>query len=255
MEAADLLLALLMLCVATLYASVGHGGASGYIAVMALLGLAPDTIRPVALGLNVIVAGVATAQFAGAGHFRGRLLWPFVLPAIPCAALAGSHPIGDTGFSVITGVVLLLSSARLFWDPGDASPTRAVSIRVAVPVGAVLGLLSGWIGVGGGIFLTPLLLFSGWATVRAAAAVSAPFVLLNSLAGLAGWSLSGSPWPSLWLFVPLAMVVLLGGIVGSWLGSRRLSPLGVRRALALVLLVAGVKLLSGSGLFSMPGAT
>ena len=162
-------LPLALLLIAALYASVGHGGASGYIAVMALAGLAPETIRPTALMMNVVVAGIATAQFARAGHFRWALLWPFAVAAVPFAWLGGRVPLDAGLFGLVVGAVLLLSAARLFWQPREATHQRALSLVWALPVGALLGLISGLVGVGGGIFLTPLLLFVGWARAHVAA--------------------------------------------------------------------------------------
>ena len=244
---AALLLPLGLLLIAVLYASVGHGGASGYIAVMALTGLPPETIRPTALMMNVAVAGIATAQFAGAGHFRWAVLWPFAVAAVPFAWLGGRLPLGAGVFGILVGGVLLLSAARLLWRPKEAGTTRPLTLAWALPVGAVLGLLSGLVGVGGGIFLTPLLLMAGWARAKVAAAVSAPFILLNSLAGLLGWWGQGQGWPSPAFLAPLLLAAIVGGSLGGWLGSRRLAPEGIKRALAVVLLVAGLKML-GAGL-------
>lgn len=239
-----MLLPLGLLLIAVLYASVGHGGASGYIAVMALAGLPPETIRPTALMMNVLVAGIATVQFARAGHFRWAVLWPFAVAAVPFAWLGGRLPLDAGAFGMLVGGVLLASAARLFWRPKEAATERPLRLVWALPVGAVLGLLSGLVGVGGGIFLTPLLLMAGWARTKVAAAVSAPFILLNSVAGLLGWWGQGQGWPAPELVAPLLMAALLGGSLGGWLGSRRLAPEGIKRALAVVLLVAGVKMLA-----------
>lgn len=237
------LLPLGLLLIAVLYASVGHGGASGYIAVMALAGLPPETIRPTALMMNVVVAGIATVQFARAGHFRWALLWPFAVAAVPFAWLGGRLPLSPGLFGMLVGGVLLLSAARLIWRPKEAETARPLTLIWALPVGALLGLLSGLVGVGGGIFLTPLLLMAGWARAKVAAAVSAPFILLNSLAGLLGWWGQDQGWPAFELVAPLLFAAVIGGSLGSWLGSRHLPPEGIKRALALVLLVAGVKML------------
>jgi hypothetical protein len=150
-------------------------------------------------------------------------------------------------FGILVGGVLLLSAARLLWRPKEAGTTRPLTLAWALPVGAVLGLLSGLVGVGGGIFLTPLLLMAGWARAKVAAAVSAPFILLNSLAGLLGWWGQGQGWPSPAFLAPLLLAAIVGGSLGGWLGSRCLAPEGIKRALAVVLLVAGLKML-GTGL-------
>jgi uncharacterized protein len=233
-----------LLLIALLYASVGHGGASGYIAVMALAGLPAETIRPTALILNLAVSALATLQFARAGHFRWALFWPFAVAALPFAWLGGRLPLTETVFAALAGLVLLASALRLFWQPGERAVLRPLRWGWALPLGALLGLLSGLVGVGGGIFLTPLLLFAGWARAHTAAAVSAPFVLLNSLAGLLGWTFQGQgmpAWTELW---PLLLAVTAGGSLGAWLGGRYLPSLQIKRLLALVLLIAGVKLLA-----------
>lgn len=232
-----------LLMIAVLYASVGHGGASGYIAVMALAGLPAETIRPTALMLNIAVSALATLQFGRAGHFRWAVFWPFALSALPFAWFGGRLPLTETVFAALVGVVLLASALRLLWQPGEQAVLRPLRWGWALPVGALLGLLSGLIGVGGGIFLTPLLLFAGWARAHTAAAVSAPFILLNSMAGLLGWSMQGQALPSLADLAPLLLAVMAGGSLGAWLGGRYLPSAPIKRLLALVLLIAAVKLL------------
>lgn len=230
--------------VAFLYASVGHAGASGYIAVMTLAGLAATVIRPTALALNIVVASVATWHFVRAGHFSWRLFWPFALLAVPGAYLGGQIHVPTEVFKVVVGVVLLLSAVRLLLPSPPEVPVVPPRVTVALPVGAALGFLAGLTGTGGGIFLTPLLLLMGWAGAKQAAAVSALFILLNSAAGLAGNYASTAHIPS--LAVPLAAAALVGGAIGSFCGSRRFPHQVIRRLLGIVLLIAGAKLVMSS---------
>lgn len=230
-----------MLVVAFLYASVGHAGASGYIAVMTLAGMAPESIRPAALVLNILVASLATWQFTRAGHFNRGLFWPFALLSVPCAFLGGRLALPAPVFKMAVGAVLLFSAARLLLRSRDDAKRGEPSRGTALLVGALLGLLSGLTGTGGGIFLTPLLLLMGWARTKEAAAVSACFILLNSVAGLLG-GLSRSPsLPSgTWL---LAAAAVAGGAAGARLGSTRFPHAVIKRLLAGVLVIAGLKLL------------
>lgn len=236
-------LALGVAVIAFLYASVGHAGASGYIAVMSLFGLAPDVIRPTALVLNVAVASIGTFQFWRAGHFSWRLFWPFALFAVPLAFVGGSLALPIPIFKTLVGTVLLLSAVRFLLRPGDDVVRSTPSRPVALSIGGGLGLLAGLTGTGGGIFLTPILLFFRWARARAAAAVSALFILVNSLAGLAGNLRTTGAIPD--VAAPLMVAVVVGGAAGSHLGSRRLSPVFIKRLLAVVLLIAGSKLVLG----------
>ena len=226
--------------IALLYSSVGHAGASGYIAVMSLLSVAPATIKPVALILNVAVALIGSAQFYRAGYFRWPLFWPFALAAVPCAALGGYWQLPAETFKLLLGIALLLSAANLLLRAPADGETKAPSLAIALLVGAALGLLAGLTGTGGGIYLTPLMLFLRWAPMREVAAVSAPFILLNSLSGLTGYFISGQSLPA--LAGPLLLAVLLGGAVGATLGARYLPVPVIKRVLALVLVIAGVKL-------------
>jgi uncharacterized membrane protein YfcA len=244
MEASTLLLlGTAVLVVAFLYSSVGHAGASGYIAVMALAGLAPGVIKPTALILNILVAAIGSFQFWRAGHFRWNLFWPFALLAAPAAFWGGYLPISSGLFKHLVGVVLWLSALRFFWKPGDPAETQAPRLSVSLTAGAGLGFLSGLTGTGGGIFLTPLMLLCKWAKTKNVAAVSALFILVNSVAGLTGFLSSGKPVPSLaWT---LAGAAVLGGALGSTLGSRRFAPRTIQVLLAVVLVIAGLKLVLG----------
>lgn len=234
-------LAIGIFIIAVLYSSVGHAGASGYIAVMSLLSLAPAVIKPTALALNILVAAIATFQFARAGHFSWKLFWPFAVLAVPFAFLGGYINLPAQAFKLVVGVILLYSSARFLFASQVEKPVTQPPLAAALATGAVIGLLSGLTGTGGGIFLTPLLLFMGWAHVKPAAAISALFILFNSTAGLLGNFSSTKALPS-YLFL-LLFAAAAGGIIGSYLGSRRLAHVGIKRFLAVVLCIAGIKLI------------
>ncbi len=227
--------------VAVLFSSVGHAGASGYIAVMSLLSLAPAVIRPTALALNILVSAIAAWQFYRAGHFSWARLWPFVVLAVPCAFVGGAIVLPTAGFKILLGAALLYSAVRLLVQAASDKPTTEPPRAAALLAGALIGLLSGLTGTGGGIFLTPLLLFMGWARPKQAAAVSAVFILLNSVAGLAGNVASTQMLPS--FIAPLLVAAGVGGALGSYLGSRKFESSGIKRFLAAVLFIAGAKLL------------
>jgi uncharacterized membrane protein YfcA len=239
-------LAAALALVAFLYACVGHGGASGYIAVLALAGLPAEQIKPLALLLNTLVAGVGCWNFLRAGHLPWRRLWPVYVLSIPAAFLGGWLALPALWFRRLVGVVLLLSAWRLGRRLEDPLALQEPSPGLLLAAGGGLGLLAGLTGTGGGVFLTPLLLFCRWCTTRQAAAVSVLFILFNSIAGLAGLAWAGAllaggftrPELLLWLGV----VVLAGGL-GSRLGSRHWPVAWIRRALAAVLLLASWKLL------------
>ena len=235
-------LALAFALAAALYASVGHAGASAYIAIMALYGVAPEAIRPIALTLNVVVATFGLARYLRAGQFRWRALWPFLVGALPMAFLGGATTLPADWFKRLVGAVLLLSAVRLL-RPGAPASERALRdppVLAGIAGGAGIGLLSGLTGTGGGIFLSPLLIFAGWVSPKASAGVAAAFILGNSLAGLAGRGIAlGSLPASLPLY---AGAVLAGALLGTQLALTR-PPAFLLRALGLVLAVAGLKLL------------
>jgi uncharacterized membrane protein YfcA len=220
---------------------VGHAGASGYIAVMTLFSLAPAEIKPTALVLNILVASIGTWQFWRAGHFRWSLFWPFAVLAVPMAFVGGYLNLPTPAFKILVGIVLLFSAARFFWKPSEDRVTASPSRPVALSLGAGLGLLSGMTGTGGGIFLTPLLLFMRWAQTKNAAAVSALFILVNSTAGLLGNLSNTRRFPD--FAIALAVAAVIGGSAGSYFGSRRFDHTWIKRLLAMVLLIAGMKLI------------
>jgi uncharacterized membrane protein YfcA len=226
--------------VASLYSSVGHAGASGYIAVMSLLGLAPAEIKPIALALNILVASIGSWQFRRAGHFSWSLFWPFALLAAPFAYLGGYLDLPTRAFKVVVGIVLLLSAVQFLLRPPTEGDEKPPAKPVALGVGAGLGLLSGLTGTGGGIFLTPLLIIMHWARTKAASATSALFILCNSIAGLAGNLTATSAFPRFGFSMLAAAGI--GGAIGAHLGSRRLGPTTIKRLLAVVLVIAGLKL-------------
>jgi uncharacterized protein len=227
--------------IAFLYSSVGHAGASGYIATMTLFGIAPTIVRPTALVLNILVASIGAFQFWRAGYFSWKLFWPFALLSIPAAYVGGYLQPSASVLRILIGVVLLFSAARLLFRRGDPPQTFPPSRPTAISVGAGLGFLAGLTGTGGGIFLTPLLLFCRWAHIRQAAAVSALFIWVNSVAGLVGYFTKVHSVPSLGLI--LAAAAIIGGMIGSHLGSRRFAVRVISLFLATVLLIAGTKLI------------
>jgi len=237
-----LTLAICILVVAVLYSSVGHGGASGYLAVLALFSVSPVAFKPTALILNILVSAVATFHFARAGHFSWRLFWPFAATSIPFSFVGGTLSLAPTAYKPLLGIILLASAYRLFFrkDCEKIHPDP-VSPALALGIGASLGFLSGLIGVGGGIFLSPLLLLLKWANAKEVSAVAALFILVNSISGLLGHIGSLQAIPA---FAPiLAATAFCGGITGSFLGSRHLPEMGIVRILSVVLMIAGGKLL------------
>jgi hypothetical protein len=233
--------------IAGLYTSVGHAGASGYLAVMALLAIAPETMRPTALALNILVAAVTFWRFASAGYFSWRAVWPFILGSIPLAALGGSLRLSTGIYYVLAGAALALSSGVLAWRAygraREESPADKARIPIlpAVGCGAAIGLLSGLTGTGGGIFLSPILLLSGWSGPRHAGGITAPFILANSAVALAAGT---ATWATLPAELPwLALAVLGGAVTGTWLGLKRLSTRWLLALMALVLVIAAAKLI------------
>lgn len=238
----DLLPYLGLVClVAALYSSVGHGGASGYIAVLSLTALAKESVSSLALTMNVFVAGAAFFAYAKKGHFRWGIVWPFLATSIPTSFLGGRIHIEDRVYFVLLGAVLTFAAVRLLLPkPTAEQATNVAPILPAIGAGAAIGLLSGVVGVGGGIFLSPLVMLLGWAGAKETAAASAIFILVNSLAGILGRATVGTYHVE--HLAPILTAAVLGGLIGAWLGSAKLSPLAVQRTLAAVLIVAAFKL-------------
>lgn len=239
-ESASLIIAAVFV-VAFLYSSVGHGGASGYLAVMALFAVQPAVTRPTALLLNLFVASIATVLFYRAGHFDWKIFTPFAVTSVPAAFIGGLVQLPTISYHLVLGFVLIAAAARLAWNFEAGKEPAAPSLVPAMLAGAAMGFVSGLVGVGGGIFLTPLLLLMNWTDTKKAAGVSALFILVNSAAGLAGsyGQLSGLP-PVTFGFVGASVA---GGIIGSSLGAKRFGSLSLRRILSIVLLIAAVKII------------
>jgi len=239
-----LVIAAMIFVVALLYSTVGHAGASGYLAAMALFSLAPAVMKPTALVLNILVAIIGTVRFYRAGFFSWRTFWPFAAASIPASYIGGALSLPVPVYKSIVGVVLLYSAVRLFFSAGkaDQRETTQVPIVIALLLGAGLGLLSGLTGVGGGIFLSPILLLMGWAKTKETSGVAVTFILVNSIAGLLGHVSSVT-------FIPREIIywapaALIGGWIGTALGTRVLAVAQIRRWLSVVLVLAGLKLLS-----------
>jgi uncharacterized protein len=243
LSATQLLLCLCLFLGATLYTSVGHAGASAYIAAMALFSIPAATMRPTALVLNILVASFGSFRFIKAGLFRWRGCWPFVAGAVPLAFLGGYLQLPGHIHKTIIGIVLLIAAARLLWPKPlpVLNEWQDPPIAYAIPVGAAIGLLSGLTGTGGGIFLTPLLLFMAWSETKTASGVSVVFILCNSIAGLLGNYASLKSLPA---ELPVYMIaVMLGALVGTQLGIHRYAKEHLLRALGIVLVIAGAKLI------------
>jgi uncharacterized membrane protein YfcA len=238
----DILLAALFFAAALLYSSVGHAGASAYLAAMALVGVPVAIMRPTALVLNLFVASIVTVRFARAGHLPWRSLVPLAIGSVPAAFIGGSIDLPGELYRLLVAAVLLVGAWRLATAPlaADNEQHPGVPWLAGIASGATIGLLAGLTGTGGGIFLTPLLVLAGWTGTRDAAGLSGSFILVNSIAGLAGLQGGGlilAPALPLWIGS-----VLAGGLIGSWLGATRYSVLSLRRALAFVLILAAAKL-------------
>jgi uncharacterized membrane protein YfcA len=243
----DLLVGALFFIVAVLYSSVGHAGASGYIAAMALLGFAPESVRPTALALNLLVGGIGLFRWWRGGHVQWRNVLPFVLASAPAAFFAAQVQLSKDSYSLLLGLVLLVAAIGIFRSASQAARLDAEAANRRVPwlaglcVGAAIGVLSGLTGTGGAIFLTPLLLFARWMPTRDASGTSVAFVWINSLTGLAGLLHATGTLPRM---LPLWLgIVAIGALLGSQLGLRWLPVKQLRYALSLVLLVAAGKLL------------
>ena len=236
-------IAILMAAGAALYSSVGHGGASAYLAIMALFEVAPETMRPTALALNLLVAGVGAWRYWRAAQTNFRLLAAFLVTAAPAAFIGGSLHIPPEIYRPMVGIVLWVAAVRLFWQPRRLAERvpHPPPLAATLPSGAALGLLAGLTGTGGGIFLSPLIILFGWEDTRRTSGVVAGFIFVNSAAGLAGNLAAVRALPG---ELPILLAaVAAGALLGTWLGSVRLPKSRLLQGLGLVLVIAGAKLI------------
>jgi uncharacterized protein len=232
---------MLFMLVAFLYSSVGHAGASGYLAVMALLSFPINSIKPTSLVLNIVVSVIASYKFISQGYFNKKVFWSFALTSIPFAFAGGYLEIDPAWFKIFAGVFLLISGALLivkgYLKPADE--TKPLNYFLSATLGAVIGLVSGLIGVGGGIFLSPLIILMGYARVKEASGIAALFILCNSVLGLLGHyaALQSVDNNIIWWIGAVA----IGGLIGAHLGSKKLNNKFIIALLFVVLISAGLK--------------
>ncbi|MEI6678891.1 MAG: sulfite exporter TauE/SafE family protein [Mariniphaga sp.] len=237
----EYLLLVSLFMIAFLYSSVGHGGGTGYLALLALFGIAPIFMKPTALTLNVFVSAIAFFSYYKAGFFKWKLIYPFLITSIPLSYLGALVQINSATYKFILGVFLLIATARIVFIPNAVTETpQKTPLLPALAIGSVLGFFSGMIGIGGGIILSPILILMHWANVKESAAASAIFIFLNSLAGIFALIQSGfvaDPLLSIWIITGVA-----GAIAGSYLGSFKIKSGKLKYLLASVLLLASIKL-------------
>ncbi len=234
---------MIILIVAIMYSMVGHGGASGYIAAMALFAMPIGEIKFYALCMNLLVSAITFWSFFTAGHFKFKLLWPFVIASIPAAYLGSLISINLHVLQIAIAIVLVISSIQLIREKrnNDFKEINKVPMKKALPIGGVIGLLSGLLGIGGGIILSPVLIHMRWANAKNTAATSAAFIFLNSLAGIFGQVKMGHHFTTeLYIYL---LVALLGALIGSNIGSKKISIYKLKVALSIVLLIAAAKLM------------
>ena len=238
----DYLLLFCLFLVAFLYSSIGHGGGSGYLALFALFSIAPVYMKSTALTLNLFVSAISFFSYYRGGHFRLRLIAPFLITSIPAAYLGALMHVDPRVYKIILGIFLLIAIARMLIVPRSVGEAKSrPGILPALLIGTVLGFFSGMIGIGGGIILSPLLLLFRWANLKETAAASAIFIFLNSASGLVGVFQSGytiEPRVLLWIVAGVA-----GAIMGSYMGSFKLDASKLKYLLSAVLLFASFKLL------------
>ena len=234
--------------IAALYSSVGHGGGSGYLAVLSLTTIAatdPLWLKQYAWSLNLVVAGVAFWHYRKGGYLNQSLAVPFLIGSIPMAVLGGYVQLQGPIYDILLSLVLVIAAWRLLYSSWEDREISRPTTCTAVATGGGIGLASGLIGIGGGIFLSPLLILGGWASAKEAAATAALFIWLNSLSGLLGSSLSGQISVEVGLLAPFSGAVLIGGLIGSKYGSQISSQTGIQKLLVVVMLIAASKRVIG----------
>lgn len=233
---------IILFLVAFLYAAVGHGGASGYLALMALYSVAPEEMKPTALMLNLFVSLTSFIQYYRGGYFLKNLFIPIAAASIPLAFIGGMITVEENIYKRILGVLLLFPIIRFFFFKNvEDSELKPFSLGIAIASGAVIGLLSGMIGIGGGILLSPVLLLLHWTNQKQTAAISAAFIFVNSVAGLAGMITQGISFTS--NMIAYIIVAFIGGLLGAYAGSTKFNQNVLKYVLATVLLLASYKLL------------
>lgn len=232
----------LLFLIAFLYASVGHGGASGYLALMAIFSITPDVMKPTALLLNLFVSLTSFIQFYRGQHFKWKIFLPLALASVPLAFVGGLLVIDGTIYKKILGLLLLIPVARFLFFPNfDVSEIKKSNITISLIIGGGIGLLSGMIGIGGGIILSPILLLLKWTDQKQTAAISALFIFVNSFSGLAGQLTKGIHFSAdMYSYV---IIAFCGGLCGAYFGAHRFKQTVLKNVLAVVLLMAAVKLL------------
>jgi uncharacterized protein len=237
-----ILFGVLLAVVAFLYSSVGHGGASGYLALMAIFAFPVSVMKPSALLLNLFVSGISFFFYYKKDFFKPRLFYPFAITSVPAAFIGGMIPLENSFYKILLGIVLILAALRLFgfFNSKETESTK-INIPLAMGIGFGIGLLSGMLGIGGGVILSPIILLLGWATLKETAAISSLFILVNSIAGLSGCFMGDKTFPTeSFYLVPIAV---FGGMLGAYYGSGYFSNKVLKYVLATVILLASVKLI------------
>ena len=242
MDPIQILFLVILLIVAFMYSSIGHGGASGYLALMAIFGIETTLMKGSALILNLFVAGIAFYQYQKNGHFKWKLFWPFALASIPFAFLGGTISLDPNLYKKILGIFLIFAVLRIIGVFGkESEESKELKLWVALLIGSFLGFFSGLIGIGGGIILSPLILLLHWANMKQTAAVSALFILVNSISGLIGLTFSGFEYyDKIYIWIAVAFS---GGILGAYLGAKIFNNKILKYVLAIVLGTASIKLI------------
>lgn len=233
--------AALLMLIAFLYSSVGHGGASGYLALMVIFAVPISIIKPSALLLNLFVSGISFFFYYQKNFFQAKLFYPFALTSVPAAFIGGMIPVENRIYKIVLALVLILAAMRLFGFFNSQDKERnKVNIPLAMGIGLAIGFLSGMLGIGGGVILSPIILLLGWATLKETAAISSLFIVVNSISGLLGFFATGKTFPNESFY--LIPIVVFGGILGAYYGSSRFSNTTLKYVLATVIVLASVKL-------------